>query len=142
MNHSSPVQGNSAERFSYGTWRESFLNTVLRGSSVLGIVALAFYLFSPSSGLFKLLALLTYGICVLVTLLTNLPYSLRASVFVLILYLLALSSLLSLRIADASILFLAFVAMTSLLFSSTEVVASAIGIMMLSILGIGWINSS
>ena len=142
MNHSSPVQGNSAERFSYGTWRESFLNTVLRGSSVLGIVALAFYLFSPSSGLFKLLALLTYGICVLVTLLTNLPYSLRASVFVLILYLLALSSLLSLRIADASILFLAFVAMTSLLFSSPEVIASAIGIMMLSILGIGWINSS
>ena len=142
MNHSSPVQGNSAERFSYGTWRESFLNTVLRGSSVLGIVALAFYLFSPSSGLFKLLALLTYGICVLVTLLKNLPYSLRASVFVLILYLLALSSLLSLRIADASILFLAFVAMTSLLFSSPEVIASAIGIMMLSILGIGWINSS
>src|SRR6266496_1197889 len=142
MNNSSPAQGNPVERFSFESWRDSFLNTVLRGSCVLGLIAIVIYLFSPSIGLFKLLALLTYGILVIVTLFPNLAYPVRAGVYVLILYFAALSSLLTYGIAEATILFLAFVVMTSLLFSSREVIYSAIGIMVLSILGAGWINSS
>ena len=142
MSNSSPIQAHPAEGGSSGNWRESFLNIVLRSSCVLGFIAIVFYLFSPSMGLYKILALLTFGILVLVTLLVDLAYTFRAIAFVLILYFAALSSLFSLGITDASILFLAFVAMTSLLFSSREVIYSAIGIMILSILGVGWINSA
>src|ERR1043165_1218872 len=142
MNNSSPVQGNPVERFSSDIWREKFLNIALRVSSILGLIALVFYLLSSSASLFTLLALLTYGILVLITLWVDLAYTFRAGAFVLILYFAALSSLFSLGIGDAGILFLAFVAMTSLLFSARELIYSAIGIMILSILGVGWINLS
>ncbi|HLO17260.1 MAG TPA: GAF domain-containing protein, partial [Anaerolineales bacterium] len=143
MNNSSPSpQTQVGERFSYERWREGFLKAVLRGSCILGAIAIVLYLLTPSSVAFKVLAVLTYGILVLVALFTNLPYPIRALVFLLLLYFAALSSLLDHGIADASILFLGFIAMTGLLFSSRISVYSAAGITLLSILGSGWISAS
>src|SRR5262245_34851451 len=118
MNNTSPaLQTNSSELFSYQQWRERFLRVVLRGSCILGVVAIVLYLFSPSMIQYKVLAIMTYGILVLVTLFTKLSYRLRASVFLFLLYFAGFSSLIDHGIADASIFFLGFIVMTGLLFS-------------------------
>jgi hypothetical protein len=77
----STPQKQSDELYSYERWRERFLNGVLRGSCILGLVAIILYLFTPSTVVFKLLAVLTYAILVLVTWFTRLPYFIRAGVF-------------------------------------------------------------
>src|SRR6266498_2235038 len=113
MNNSSPSsQLQSGDQFSYEDWRERFLTTVLQGSCILGGIAIILYLISSSTVLFKILAVLTYGVLALVTWFTNLPYRIRAGTFLLLLYFAALSSLLDHGMADASILFLGFIAMT------------------------------
>ncbi len=139
---SSSPQTRNGERFSYEHWRERLLKVVLQGSCVLGLAAIFLYLFTPSIAVFKVLAILTYGILVLVTLFTHLPYHIRATVFLLLLYFAGLSSLLDHGIADASMLFLGFITMTGLLFSSRTSIYSAIGITLLSILRFSWISSS
>jgi len=144
MNNPSPSlpTRSSEEVFSYEHWRERFLTAVLQGSCILGFVAIILYLFTPSTAAFKILAVLTYGILVLVTLFTNLSYRIRAGVFLLLLYFAGFSSLLDHGIADASTLFIGFIAMTGLMFSSRTSIYYAIGITFLSILGFGWVNSS
>ena len=143
MNNSSPsVQTNTSELFSYERWRERFLSVVLRGSCVLGFVAIVLYLFTPSSLAFKVLAVMTYGILVLATFFTHLSYRMRALTFLLLLYFAGLSSLLDYGIAAASILFLGFIAMTGLLFSPRSGIYSAVGLTILSILVVGWLNSA
>src|SRR6266498_3647067 len=143
MNNLSPsLQKRNGENFSHKYWRENFLKTVLQGSCILGFAAIFLYLFTPSITAFKLLAVLTYGILVLVTLFTSLPYRIRAGVFLLLLYFAGLSSLLDHGIADGSMLFLGFIAMTGLLFPSRTPIYFAIGTTFLSILSFGWANSS
>src|SRR5436309_2706802 len=131
---SSSPQTRNGEHFSYEHWRESLLKVVLQGSCVLGFAAIFLYLFTPSIIAFKFLATLIYGILVLITLFANLPYLIRAGVFLLLLYFAGLSSLLDHGIADASMLFLGFITMTGLLFSSRIAIYSAIGITFLSVL--------
>ena len=116
-NPPSSQQAQSAELYSYTSWRERFLKIVLQGSCILGLVAIILYLFTPSTNGIKLLAVMTYGVLVLVTVLTNLPYLIRAGVFLLLLYFAGFSSLLDHGLGDASILFLGFIVMTGLLFS-------------------------
>jgi GAF domain-containing protein len=132
----SPASGR--EQFSYEHWRERFLKVVLQGSCILGFIAIVLYLFTPSIAAFKVLAIMAYGILVLATYFIDLPYQLRAGGFLLLLYFAGVSALLDHGIADGSILFMGFIAMTGLLSPWRNGIYFAIGITVLSILGVGW----
>jgi len=134
-------QSSGAEFFSYEEWRERFLRVVLQGSCILGFIAIVLYLFTPSSPLYKVLALATYGVLVLVTLLARLSYNIRAGVFLFLLFFAGLSSLFDYGIADASILFLGFIVMTGLLFSPRMGMYSIIAVTVLILLIFGWPNA-
>jgi GAF domain-containing protein len=126
------------EFFSYEQWRERFLRVVLRGSCILGFLAILLYLFSPSSTLYKVLAVLTYAVLVAVSLLEKVQYRIRASVFLFLLYFAGFSSLIDHGIGDASILFLGFIVMASLLFSPRGIIFFTIGLTFLTIIFFGW----
>jgi GAF domain-containing protein len=143
MKNSSPFfQTSGGEQFSYENWRERFLKVVLRGSCILGFFAIVLYLFTPSIAAYKVLAVLAYGILVLATFFAGFPYQLRAGIFLLLLYFAGLSALLDHGLADASILFIGFIAMIGLLSSRRNSIYFAIGITVLSILAVGWSDSS
>jgi len=133
---SQPAQG--SELYSYSRWRERFLTKVLQGSSILGLVAILFYLFTPSSIGIKLLVITVYGLLVLATIFTNLPYLIRAGAFLLLLYFSGLISLLDHGIGNSSILFFGFIVMTGLLISQRAGIYYAVGIVFLSFLIFGW----
>src|SRR5690349_9419352 len=141
-NYPPSLTANRDEFFSYEQWRERFLQVVLRGSCLLGFIAIVLYLFSSSTALYKVLAIATYGILVLVTLLDQLQYRIRSGVFLFLLYLSGLSSLLDHGLADASILFLGFIVMACLLISLRAGGYFAIGLTFLTILLFGWSSSS
>jgi GAF domain-containing protein len=138
MNNTFPApQKQGDEHYSYERWRERFLGIVLRGSCILGLVAIVLYLFTPSTILYKLLAILTYAILVSVTFFTRLPYFIRAGVFLLLLFFAGFSSMLDYGMADASLLFLGFIVMSGLLFSPRSSIYCAIGITLISLLLFG-----
>ena len=141
INNSSP-QTNRAEVFSYEQWRERFLNIVLRGACILGLIAIVLYLFSSATPLYKVLMVTAYGILVVVTFLDKLQYRVRAGVFLFLLYFAGFSSLIDFGIAEAAILLLGFVVMTSLLFSLRAGIYSVIGVSILSIVLFGWSGST
>jgi len=126
------------ELFSYEQWRERFLRVVLRGSCILGFMAILLYLLFGPSTLYKVLAVLTYGVLVAVTLLEKVHYRIRASVFLFLLYFAGFTSLLDHGIGDASILFLGFIVMASLLFSRRRMIFFTIGLTFLTIVIFGW----
>jgi GAF domain-containing protein len=139
MRNTTPSPRNpDREFFSYEQWRERFLRVVLQGACALGFVAIVLYLFTPSSLIYKVLAVGTYGILILVTLFTNFSYNLRAGVFLSLLFFAGVSSLLDYGIADASILFLGFIVMTGLLFSPRMGMYSIIAVTILILLIFGW----
>ena len=133
----------AGEQFSYERWRERFLKVVLQGSCILGFFALVLYLLAPSIATSnEVLAVLAWGILVLATFFAGFTYQLRAGIFLLLLYFAGFTALLEYGIADASILFIGFIAMTGLLSSWRNSIYYAIGITLLSILGVGWSSSS
>jgi GAF domain-containing protein len=129
------------EFFSYEHWRERFLKVVLQGACILGFVAIVLYLLSPSSPMYKILAVGTYGLLVLVTLFTDLSYKVRAGVFIFLLFFAGASSLFDYGIADASILFLGFIVMTGLLFSPRLGMYALIALTVLILLIFGWASA-
>ncbi len=141
-NMSSPSRTAGAEIFSYEQWRERFLKVMLQGSCILGFIAIVLYLFSSSSPIYKVLAVLAYGILVLITVSTRVPYQARAGVFAFLLFIAGFSSLFDHGIADAAPLFLAFLMMAGLLFSLRKGMYVAIVIMSVSVLLFGWANAS
>ena len=133
----------SREVFSYEQWRERFLKVVLQSSSILGFIAVALYLVTPSSApLYKILAVATYAILVLVTLFNNLSYNIRAGVFLFLLFFAGFSSLIDYGVADASLLLLGFIVMTGLLFSPRTGLFPIIAATVLLVLLFGWPSSS
>lgn len=135
-------QNSAAELFSYEQWRGRFLKVILQGSCILGFIAIVLYLFTPSSPLYKVLAVATYGILVLVTLFTSLSYNIRAGVFLFLLFFAGLSSLFDYGMAEASVLFLGFIVMTGLLFSPRMGLYAIIAITVLILLVFGWPSAS
>lgn len=133
----SSQQTHSPELHSHASWRERFLKIVLLSSCGLGLIILGYYLSIPSTGI-RLLAIMIYVVLILVTVLTNLPYPIRAGVFLLLLYFVGLGSLLERGLRDASILFLGLTVMAGLLFSLRWGTYYAIGISFLSLLIFGW----
>ena len=83
-------QNKSSEEYSYNRWRQKLLQVVLQASCLLGLAAIILYLFSSSTIIVKLLAVLTYGVLVFVTLFTRLPYQI-GPVFFFFFYLLPVS---------------------------------------------------
>jgi GAF domain-containing protein len=130
------------EIFSYEQWRERFLKVVLQSACILGFIAIVLYLFTPSSPLYKILAVATYGILVLVTLLERLSYSIRAGLFLFLLFFAGFSSLIDYGLADASLLFLGFIVMTGLLFSPRTGLYPIIAVTLLIVLIFGWRDTS
>src|SRR6476660_2766580 len=116
-NHPLSLPTNREEFLSYTQNHDDFLPIVLRASCPIGLIAIVLYLFSSATILYTVLAIVTYGILIAVMLLDKLPYRIRAGVFLFLLYLAGLSSLTDHGIADASLLFLGFIVMASLLFS-------------------------
>jgi len=141
-NHPPSLPTNRDEFFSYEQWRERFLQIVLRASCLIGLIAIVLYLFSSATILYKVLAIVTYGILIAVMLLDKLQYRIRAGVFLFLLYLAGLSSLIDHGIADASVLFLGFIVMASLLFSLRAGIYVAIGLTFLTIVFFGWSSTS
>ena len=143
MNSTSPPPDNSgAEFFSYEQWRERFLTVVLQGSCLLGFMAIALYLLTAAPPTYKVLAVATYAILVLVTLFKRLAYSIRAGVFLFLLFFAGFTSLIDYGIADAAILFLGFIVMTSLLYSPRTGIYAIVTITLLIILVFGWTRIS
>jgi len=142
MSNTSSPQTDRDNFFSYEQWRERFLKVVLQGACILGLIAILLYLFSPSIIIYKVLAVMTYGILVLVTLFNKVPYRLRAGIFLFLLYFAGFSSLIDHGIADASILFMGFIVMTSLLFSLRAGIYSTILLTLLTIVLFGWSKST
>lgn len=134
----SSQQTHSPELHSHASWRERFLKIILLSSCGLGLIILGYYLRTSPSGGIKLLATMIYGVLILVTVLNNLPYPIRAGVFLLLLYFVGLGSLLERGLRDASILFLGLTVMAGLLFSLRWGTYYAIGISFLSLLIFGW----
>lgn len=130
------------EVFSYEQWRERFLTVVLQSSCILGFIAVVLYLFTPSSPLYKVLAVATYGVLILVTLFKSLSYTLRAGIFLFLLFFAGFSSLLDYGLADASLLLLGFTVMTGLLFSPRTGLFPIIAVTLLIILIFGWTSAS
>ena len=130
-------QPESAGTQSYATWRERFLLRVLQGTSVLGLLAIILYIFSPSSIPLKFLAIFMYGLLLLVTWSNRLPYALRAGIFLLLLFFAAFSSLLDYGTGEASILFLGFIVMTGLFLSTRSAAYYALGISLVSLILFG-----
>jgi GAF domain-containing protein len=138
MNNTSPVpHKQSEELYSYARWRERFLSGVLQGSCILGLVAILLYLFSPSTIPVKLLAVACYGLLVFVTLVTRLPYIVRAGVFLFLLFFAGFSSLFDYGIPEASVLYLGFIVMSGLLLSPRTSIYYAIAITLVSLLIFG-----
>lgn len=135
-------QTQGSELFSYEAWRERFLKVVFQGSCILGFIAILVYLFAPSTPLYKVLAVATYGILVLITLRTGVPYRLRAGIFLFLLFFAGFSSLFDYGLGPASILFLGFVVMAGLLFSPRAGMYSIILIALLGTVYVGWSNAS
>lgn len=143
MNSTPPTPGSSgAEFFSYEQWRERFLAIVLQGACVLGFVAIALYLLTSAPPAYKVLAVATYAILILVTLFRRLAYTVRAGVFLFLLFFAAFSSLIDYGIAEGSILFLGFIVMTSLLFSPRIGIYAIVAVTLLIILIFGWTRIS
>ena len=127
---------------SYASWRERFLLRVLQGTSVLGLLGIILYFFTPSSAGLKLLALFMYGLLLLVTWSPRFPYTLRAGIFLLLLFFAGFSSLLDYGSGESSVLFLGFIVMTGLLLSTRSAVYYALGLSVLSLILFGRQGSS
>lgn len=133
----SSTQSQGSEAYSYAAWRERFLQIVLQGTALLGLVAIVLYFFTPSSLGLKLVALAMYGMLALVTWSNRLSYTARAVVLLLLLYFAGFSSLFDYGMAEASVLLLGFVVMTGLLLSTRLGIYYALGIALLTLLLFG-----
>ncbi len=112
-----PNVSSASSIFDYGKWRAGFLQSILIGAAILGFVSLAanFLTGAATSDLITYSA--AFVILLLVTLIP-LPYSIKASVFLALIYALAISGFLDTGLwGDSRVFLLALVIVASLLFS-------------------------
>ncbi|HEX2994103.1 MAG TPA: GAF domain-containing protein [Anaerolineales bacterium] len=133
----SSQQTSGAEPYSHTGWRERFIKIVLLGSSILGLFLVIYYLATAPIGI-KLLAVMIYGMLLLITALNSLPYIVRAGVFLLLFYFVSFVSLLERGPVEATVLFLGFTVMTGLLLSLQRGTYYAIGISVITLFIFSW----
>ena len=126
----------SASLYDYGSWRNSFLRNTLIGASIFGLVALMPTFFSAAP-IYIAIDIVAYVVLLLVTF-ARLPYRVRAGTLLALIYALGLSGLFETGIwGDARLFFLAFVVMTSLLFSARAGI-TAIVMSLATTIALGW----
>ena len=103
--------------FSFQAWRESFVRVILIWASGLGFIVLLATLFSSNDLLDKAVYFSVF-ICLLAVTTIRLPFTVRAGVFLALLYILGLVALVETGIWGTALVFLlGFIVMTGLLFS-------------------------
>jgi len=102
---------------SFQTWRETLVRVLLICVSIFGFIALVAIIFNSTVLINKVIYASVYA-CLLVVTFVPLPYTVRAGVFLDIIYILGLSGLIKTGVwGEALMFFLAFIVMGGLLFS-------------------------
>jgi GAF domain-containing protein len=124
--------------FSYKNWRAGFLRVTLIGACVFGLAALIPGITTASTLAYAAIYIGLYLALLLVAVL-NFPYSVKAGIFIGLIFLLGVSGLLETGIwGDSRLFMLGAIAMASLLFS-WKVGWGFTGLTMLSYLISGWL---
>ena len=152
MNNSFPVQALSdqepqtAALINFKEWRERFVITLLRISTVVGII-LIIIIFPTASQSAKILFIASYAILLVITILRT-PYLIRAYTLVAVIYAFGLGRILGWGPSvDGSLFLLGFIILSALLFD-TRFDIFALGISIVTIFGIagldqlGWFRPS
>jgi GAF domain-containing protein len=142
MSSPSPSLQNHTAEVVNDQGREQTLRVVLQGSSIIGLIAILFYLITPSAIAMKLLAVMTYGILLLISWFAKLPYRIKAGIFLLLLFFSGFTALIDYGMAAASVFFVAFIAMSALLFSPRSTIYYTAGITILTLLIFGMQGTS
>ena len=124
--------------FSYTNWRASFLRVTLIGACIFGLAALIPGITTATAPIYAAIYIVLYLALLLVTII-NFPHSIKAGMFIALVFLLGVSGLLETGIwGDSRLFMLGAIAMASLLFSwkAGWVVT---GLTMLSYLITGWL---
>ena len=140
LHTSQPVQpGTSAVTAQvYENWRERFVRPMMIGALAFGLVALMLALTTNQGLLQNAVFIVSYLLLMVVTFLPF-PYGARIGVFLLVVYSLGLSELLSTGIlGDTSFFFLALVMFATLMFSAREGIISLI-VSILTFGVVGWL---
>ena len=146
MMESNPSQNTSpnpeeATRLLYKNWREQFVMPLLIGTLVLGVFVLIPAVQSAGNLIIKTIFIATYVVTGIVTVI-RFSYSIRISVFLLVVYVLGLSELFRYGIlGDGSFFFLGLIVFATLLLSP-RVGIIAMVIVTLTIMLIGWLMLS
>lgn len=122
--------------FDYAGWRQTFLRTILIGACIFGLIALVPAFFSNSASLYIGIYSAAYAGLLLVTFI-NFPYQVKAGLFLLLIYAIGLSGILENGIwGDSRVYFLAFIVVSTLLFSPRAgIIATIISLLSLIIGG-------
>lgn len=123
--------------FSYSTWREGFVRATLIGASVFGLLALIPAYTSTENPVFRGIYVTAY-LVLLAALILRVPYSIKATVLLILLYTLGLSGLVETGIWGDSRAFLVSFAVMSALMYSARAGWIATGLSMVSIAVVGW----
>ena len=143
MNNALPSpQAPQDELFTNEQWAAHLLSLVLKASCLFGLIAIVLYLLSPATILSKVAAVIAYVALLLVTLFSRLPYRFRVGAFLLLLYFVAFGSLFQHGFAEAAILLLGFVVMTSLFFALRALIYGIGGLAFLTIVFFVWSSAA
>jgi GAF domain-containing protein len=124
-----------ASAFDYKGWRETFINIILRLACILGVALIAFS-FSTASLTDRILFIGIYVILLAVTL-APVKYEARAFTLLFMTYAIGVNSILSWGPwLDGSVFFIAFIALSSLLFDQRlDLVALGLSVLTFAIIG-------
>ncbi len=123
--------------FVYSRWRENFLNPILLGSAILGLIALIPGILTTNDPIIIGVYISVYAALLIVVIFNKLPYWLRTGVFLFLVYALGASGLLETGIwGDSRVFFLAFIILSTLLFSPRAgVIATSLSLVSTAIVG-------
>ncbi|MFZ5879653.1 MAG: GAF domain-containing protein [Chloroflexota bacterium] len=111
--------------FTVQTWRENFLQLLLRGTSIIGLFALIAIFFVYEEPLFLTIFSAFYALILIATF-VRMPYQARAWIFTIIFYFLAINGLAETGASgSARMFFIAFVMVAGMLFSTRTTIAAA-----------------
>src|SRR5512141_2632244 len=133
--------GNDATVRAYENWREKFVRPMLVGALGFGLVALILGLTTNQGVIQNAVFIVSYLLLMAVTFL-QFPYWLRISVFLLLVYGLALSELFSTGILGDSVMFFLALVMFATLMFSPRAGAISLVITLCTIGIVGWLVTS
>ncbi|HEY6074945.1 MAG TPA: GAF domain-containing protein, partial [Anaerolineales bacterium] len=133
----SPAKEKENRNFSFQSWRVKFLNLILRGAVVFGLVALIPTLLTNTDPIFFVIYGIAYTALLAITFIP-LPYLLRAWTFIALFYLLGVSGIFDTGIwGDSRVFFVAATAITTMLVSPTAGIWMTVGTLLTAAAG-GW----